>query len=172
MVFKIFVNQKQYISPRDSWKFHHYYHHRHHHQHLITITWMFGSDTIFAAITSLFQSSLFASIPRANSILTMRKFEISKQYFPILLAAQDRISSDDARLTSSSSNAHQRCLVAHPLVQWQSLEKSSLVVKDMIVGHLLDPLVHGDGKHPLLHLVMLGCRQVRLVRQRDLSKKI
>ena len=60
----------------------------------------------------------------------MEKFEISKQYFPILLAAKDRISSDDARLTSSSSNAHQRCLVAHPLVQWQSLEKSSLVVKD------------------------------------------
>ena len=35
----------------------------------LSLTWIFGSETIFAAITSLFQSSLFASIPRANSIL-------------------------------------------------------------------------------------------------------
>ena len=169
MVFKIFVNQKQYISPRDSWKFHHYHHHHHHHQHHHLDGWV-GHH--LRRHHQLVPVLLVRKHSPGKLNPDMEKFEISKQYFPILLAAQDRISSDDARLTSSSSNAHQRCLVAHPLVQWQSLEESSLVVKDMIVGHLLDPLVHGHGKHPLLHLVMLGCRQVRLVRQRDLSKKI
>ena len=37
--------------------------------HLQVFTCMLGSETILAAITSLFQSSLFANIPRANSIL-------------------------------------------------------------------------------------------------------
>ena len=86
---------------------------------------MFGSETILAAITSLFQSSLFANIPRANSILVkgmvknydQKNFEERER----LLAAKNGVASHDARLTSSSSNTDQGRLVAHPLVQGQSL---------------------------------------------------
>ena len=46
-----------------------------------------------------------------------------------------------------------------------------LALRHVVVSDLLDALVHGDGQHPLLHLVMLGRCQVRLVRQWDLTKK-
>ena len=86
---------------------------------------MFGSETILAAITSLFQSSLFANIPRANSILVkgmVKKYD-QKNFEEIerLLAAKNGVASHDARLTSSSSNTDQGRLVAHPLVKGQSL---------------------------------------------------
>ena len=87
---------------------------------------MFGSETILAAITSLFQSSLFANIPRANSILVkgMVKNYDQKNFGERerLLAAKDGVAGHDARLASSSSNTDQGRLVAHPLVQGQSLE--------------------------------------------------
>ena len=87
---------------------------------------MFGSETILAAITSLFQSSLFANIPRANSILVngmVKNYDQKNSGVrERLLAAKDGVAGHDARLTSSSSNADQGRLVAHSLVQGQSLE--------------------------------------------------
>ena len=82
-----------------------------------------------------------------------------------------------------------RCTVGFELLQrWPMMPRSSFSrlaaepwereidsLSEQILGHvlgsnLLDALVHGDGQHPLLHLVMLGSRQVRLVRQWDLPK--